>query len=116
MQKQYFVYIMTNLHNTVLYTGITNNLRKRVREHRHGYGGDFTSRYRIVKLVYYETWPKAWQAIAREKQIKAGSRRRKLALIERMNPKWRDLAPQLNPLVQFASPPPEAGARNDAKL
>jgi putative endonuclease len=113
MQKQYFVYIMTNVHNTVLYTGITNNLRKRVREHRNGYGGDFTSRYRIVKLVYYEIWSKAWQAIAREKQIKAGSRRKKIELIEAMNPAWKDLRPTLGSLLQIASPR-LSGARNDA--
>ncbi len=95
MEKQYFVYIMTNMRNTVLYTGITNNLLRRVHEHKRGAGGAFTTRYRVVKLVYYETWPKAWLAIAREKQIKGGSRRKKISLIESMNPTWRELSQDL---------------------
>ena len=86
MHKQFYVYIMTNARNTVLYTGITNNLRRRVLEHKRGTAGSFTSLYKTVKLVYFEAWPKAWLAIAREKQIKAGSRKRKIALVEHMNP------------------------------
>jgi putative endonuclease len=95
MQKQYYVYIMTNFRNTALYTGVTNNLRRRVGEHKRGSGGGFTSRYKIVKLVYYEVWPKAWLAIVREKQIKAGSRRKKIALVESTNPAWKNLADSL---------------------
>lgn len=91
MGKQYHVYIMTNRHNGVLYTGVTNDLRRRTYEHRTGHGGGFTSRYKVDKLVYYEISGSAEAAIAREKQIKAGSRQHKLDLIEGMNPEWRDL-------------------------
>ena len=83
---------MSNVGNTVLYTGITNDVRRRVQEHKRGAGGSFTSQYKIVKLVYYEVFPKAWLAIGREKQIKAGSHKKKIALIESMNPLWKDLA------------------------
>ena len=93
MQKrQYYVYIMTNVRNTVLYTGITNDLHRRVLEHRSGKGGQFTSKYRITKLVYVEVFDDAYTAICREKQIKAGSRKKKIELINGMNPEWRDLA------------------------
>ena len=95
MRKQYYVYIMTNQHNTVLYTGMTNDLRRRTYEHRTGRGGGFTSRYNIVKLVYYEVTEDVNTAIAREKQIKGGSRQKKIDLIEAMNPQWRDLYEEL---------------------
>jgi putative endonuclease len=91
MQKQYYVYIMTNRHNTVLYTGVTSDLRRRGYEHREGLGGGFTARYNVKKLVYYEIVHDVHSAIAREKQIKAGSRRKKLDLVEGMNPLWKDL-------------------------
>jgi putative endonuclease len=91
MRKQYYVYIMTNQHNTVLYTGMTNDLQRRAYEHRTGRGGGFTSRYNVNKLVYYEGTGDVNAAIAREKQIKGGSRQKKLDLIEAMNPEWRDL-------------------------
>lgn len=91
MGRQYYIYIMTNKHNTVLYTGVTNNLRRRAYEHRTGRGGGFTSRYRATKLVYYEVFADAYSAIAREKQIKGGSRQKKLDLINEMNPEWKDL-------------------------
>jgi len=86
---------MTNRRNTALYTGVTGNLRRRVREHKRGSDGSFTSRYKIVKLVYFEVWPRAWLAIVREKQIKAGSRRKKIALIESINPAWKALVASL---------------------
>jgi putative endonuclease len=87
------VYIMANARNTVLYTGVTSDLRVRLEEHRQGKHSEaFTRRYNIGKLVYYETTPNIAAAIAREKQIKAGSRARKIALIEGLNPEWRDLA------------------------
>jgi putative endonuclease len=89
--RQYFVYIMTNAHNTVLYTGVTNNLHRRVLEHRSGKGGGFTKKYNIVKLVYYESGEDVNIAIFREKQIKAGSRRKKIELINSINPEWKDL-------------------------
>ncbi|MFI5203209.1 MAG: GIY-YIG nuclease family protein [Flavobacteriales bacterium] len=82
------VYIMTNKTNTVLYVGVTSDLAKRIEEHINGiYSGSFTSRYKIVKLVYYETFLSIEDAIAREKQIKAGSRNYKIKLIESLNPK-----------------------------
>jgi len=90
--KRYYVYIMANKRNTVLYTGVTNDLFRRVYEHKNGLGGGFTSRYRVTKLVYYEERTDIRQAIEREKQIKAGSRQKKLALINAMNPEWQDLA------------------------
>ena len=87
-----YVYIMTNKHNTVLYTGVTNNLERRVREHRSGDGSVFTKKYNCNKLVYFEVLHSALDAIAREKQIKGGSRRKKEALINKQNRDWKDLA------------------------
>ena len=95
MNDQYYVYIMTNKHNTVLYTGMTGDLKRRVYEHRTGRGGGFTSRYHAGKLVYYEATGNAAAAIAREKQIKAGSRQNKLDLVEGTNPGWADLYEEL---------------------
>ena len=95
MDRLYFLYIMTNPNDTVLYTGVTNDLSRRIEEHREGKAGSFTSRYNLTKLVYYEAFEDPAGANAREKQIKAGSRRKKIALIERMNPEWRDLADDL---------------------
>ena len=92
MEKHYYVYIMTNRYNTVLYTGVTNNLLRRVWEHRNGRGSQFTSKYRVTKLVYFEETTDVRAAIAREKQIKAGSRAKKIALIESINPECLDLA------------------------
>ena len=89
--RQYCVYIMTNAHNTVLYTGVTNELQRRVLDHRSGKGGGFTKKYNITKLVYFETGDDINLAIAREKQIKAGSRKKKIELIESVNPEWKDL-------------------------
>jgi len=86
---------MTNKHNTVLYTGITSNLNKRVYEHKEKFVEGFTKRYCITKLVYYEVCDDVYSAIAREKQIKAGSRRKKIELIESMNKEWRDLYEEL---------------------
>lgn len=89
--RQYCVYIMTNKHNTVLYTGVTNNLERRALEHRSGEGSAFTKKYNIHKLVYFECGDDVNAAIAREKQIKAGSRKKKIELIQSMNPEWEDL-------------------------
>ena len=91
MDKLYFVYIMTNYKNTVLYTGVTNNLKKRVYEHKHKLIEGFTKRYNIVKLIYYEVYEDIRYAIEREKQIKKGSRKRKEILINSINKEWRDL-------------------------
>ena len=93
--QQYCVYIMTNAHNTVLYTGVTNCLQRRVLEHKSGKGGVFTKRYNITKLVYYEFGDDVSFAIFREKQIKAGSRKKKIELINGMNPEWKDLFDEL---------------------
>ena len=93
--KVFYVYIMTNKYNTVLYTGVTNDLRRRVSEHKNGIGGKFTEKYKVVKLVYYETFAYILDAIAREKQIKAGSRKKKGQLVESINPDWLDLAEEL---------------------
>ncbi len=90
-EKQYYVYIMTNKRNTVLYTGITNDLRRRVYEHQAKIVEGFTKRYNINKLVYYEVSQNAESAILREKQIKGGSRAKKIELVNTMNPRWRDL-------------------------
>jgi putative endonuclease len=91
MNKQYYVYIMTNKYNTVLYTGVTSDLRRRVYEHKEGLGSGFTGKYNVKKLVYYEITEDVHAAIAREKQIKGGSRRKKIDLVNRMNPEWEDL-------------------------
>ena len=88
----YFVYILTNTNNTVLYTGVTNDILARVRQHKERYyPGSFTSRYQVHKLVYYEVFDSIIAAIAREKQIKGGSRAKKLQLIHSANPDWKDL-------------------------
>ena len=91
MSKHYYVYIMTNKHNTVLYTGVTSNLKRRVYEHKEKRGGGFTSRYNVNKLVYYEGTEDVRAAIAREKQIKGGSRKKKIDLVNSLNPQWQDL-------------------------
>jgi putative endonuclease len=90
-QKEYCVYIMTNAHNTVLYTGVTNNLHRRVLEHKSGTGSGFTKKYNLTKLVYFECGGDVNTAIFREKQIKAGSRKKKIGLIISINPEWKDL-------------------------
>jgi putative endonuclease len=91
MSKKYYVYIMTNQRNTVLYTGVTSNLTRRVFEHKNKLMEGFTKRYNVEKLVYYEIFDDVNDAIAREKQIKGGSRKKKLVLIEHANNAWQDL-------------------------
>jgi putative endonuclease len=95
MEKTYCVYILTNERNTVLYTGVTSDLKARVYQHREKLLPGFSRRYNISKLVHYESGCDAIGAIAREKQIKGGSRQKKIDLINRMNPQWRDLYPDL---------------------
>ncbi len=85
------VYIMTNKYNKVLYTGVTSNLFKRINEHKEKMVDGFTSRYNVAKLVYYEEYATMDEAIAREKQIKGGSREKKFTLINSKNPEWKDL-------------------------
>ena len=86
---------MTSKSNTVLYTGVTNDLRRRVAEHKAGKGSKFTSKYQITKLVYYECGSDISAAIEREKQIKGGSRQKKIDLINAMNQGWEDLFGEL---------------------
>jgi putative endonuclease len=93
--KQPAVYIMANKRNSTLYTGVTSDLVRRVWQHCVGYGEGFTRRYGCKLLVWYDAGGDMEHAILREKQIKAGSRAKKLALIERMNPEWRDLWPDV---------------------
>jgi len=89
--RTYFVYIATNKINTVLYTGVTDNLIRRVYEHKEHYGSVFTRKYKIEKLLYFEMFNDINLAISREKQIKAGSRQKKLDLIINKNAQFKDL-------------------------
>ena len=82
---------MTNARNTVLYTGVTNDLARRVYEHKNGLGSTFVKKYNVHKLVYYEIGNDVHSVIAREKQIKGGSRKKKIDLINSLNPEWKDL-------------------------
>lgn len=91
MQYEFFVYIMTNFNHTVLYTGVTNDIFRRVLEHREGKGSRFTTKYRVNKLVYVECVDDVHVALEREKRLKGGSRRKKMDLINSLNPDWSDL-------------------------
>jgi len=91
MEKLYFIYLLTNKRNTVIYTGMTNNLKRRIYEHKQKIIKGFTKKYNVHKLVYYEVYKSPQRAIEREKQIKAGSRQNKINLIEDNNPEWKDL-------------------------
>lgn len=95
MSQQYYLYIMTKNYNTVLYTGVTNNLQRRVYEHKEKIIEGFTKKYNITKLVYYEVFGDAYTAISREKQIKAGSRQKKIDLVNSINQEWKDLYNEL---------------------
>ena len=88
---QYYVYIMSSPSHTI-YTGVTNDLERRVYEHKQGSIAGFTKRYRCTALVYYEETSDVTAAITREKQIKGWLRSRKIALIEAGNPRWSDLS------------------------
>lgn len=88
---------MTNTHHTVFYCGATTDLYKRIQEHRNGiYVNSFTKKYNIQKLVYFEIFTLVEDAFSREKQVKGGSRRKKIALIELINPEWKDLLESLS--------------------
>ena len=87
----YYVYLLTNKHNTVLYTGVTNDLRRRTYEHKNRLIEGFTKRYNIDKLVYFESTMDIREAIQREKQIKGWTRKKKDDLIATMNPEWNEL-------------------------
>ena len=91
MERNYYVYIMTNKNNTVLYTGVTNNLIRRVYEHKNKLIIGFTSKYNVSKLIYYEVFNDSLNAITREKTIKNMVRRKKLKLINDTNPKFEEL-------------------------
>jgi putative endonuclease len=93
--KDFFVYLITNRSRVVLYTGVTNGLLRRVREHRDHAVEGFTSTYRVDRLVYYEQFPDPQSAILREKEIKGWRREKKNALVQTMNPKWQDLGRKL---------------------
>ncbi len=97
MAKKYHVYIMTNIHHTVLYTGMTGYIIKRGWQHKNKLTDGFTKRYNCTKMVYIEEYDNPQEAIDREKQIKAGSRQDKIDLIEDLNPEWRDLYEELLP-------------------
>ena len=89
--KQYYVYILANRTKTI-YTGVTNNLQRRVFEHKHLMTKGFAYKYKLTKLVYYEVGRDIKVAISREKQIKGWLRKKKIALIESVNPEWKDLS------------------------
>jgi putative endonuclease len=91
----YYVYILTNRSYTVLYTGVTNDIERRLAEHRDGEPGSFTARYKVTLLAHLEATDDVWAALEREKQIKGWSRAKKVALIEASNPDWRDLSVDL---------------------
>ena len=91
MSQQYYVYIMTNKNNGVLYTGVTNDLKRRAYEHKEKSVDGFTKKYNISKLVYYEILEDPENAILREKKIKGGARQKKIDLINTVNKEWSDL-------------------------
>jgi putative endonuclease len=90
--KDYYVYILTNKFHTTLYIGVTNNLERRLYEHRNKLVKGFTSKYNLAKLVHIEQTGDALAAITREKQLKGWTRAKKMALVESTNPQWRDLS------------------------
>ncbi|MEX1052756.1 MAG: GIY-YIG nuclease family protein [Patescibacteria group bacterium] len=94
-EKLYFVYILTNFTNSVMYVGVTNNIKSRVYKHKQNRGSVFTSKYNINKLVYYEMFKDIELAILREKSIKNLIRDKKIKLIKKFNPKWNDLYDEL---------------------
>lgn len=95
MNRNPAVYILTNRYNGTLYIGVTNDLIKRIGQHRQGFAEGFSKKYGLKQLVYFEQYEDMATAILREKQLKAGSRAKKIALIDRINPDWRDLYPEI---------------------
>ena len=91
----YYVYMMSNWNNKVVYIGVTNNLKRRVYEHKTGIVEGFTKKYHVHKLVYFDSTTDVYSAITREKQLKVWKRERKNALIEEKNPLWEDLSEKL---------------------
>ena len=96
----HYVYILTNVKRNVMYVGVTNNLEKRIAEHRDGRGGAFTRKYRLNTLVYAEEYQYVDEAIAREKEIKGWRRSKKDALVETQNPTWADLLEPQDPSLR----------------
>lgn len=94
--RTFYVYILTNKHRTVYYTGITNNLERRVAEHQSGRGSSFTSFYRVHDLIYFEEYAKPMAAIFREKEIKKWRREKKLRLVKRVNPELKAITSALD--------------------
>ncbi|WP_310556800.1 GIY-YIG nuclease family protein [Flavobacterium sp.] len=98
--KPGFTYIITNKNNTVLYTGVTSNLPKRIEDHKEKrYKKSFSARYDLCKLVYFEQFQMIGDAIGKEKQIKGGSRKKKELLIASINPEWRDLHEEIKDIM-----------------
>ena len=95
-ERAYWVYMLASQRNGTLYVGVTNDLARRVWQHRHGQGSQFAAKYKVTRLVWSEPYADVAEAITREKQIKKWERRWKLELIERANPTWRDLYDDLN--------------------
>ena len=96
-EHRYWVYIMTSSSLSTMYIGVTNDLGRRVTEHRLGKGGEFVKQYRVTKLVYAKEFEQIEEAIAREKQLKGWKRIRKNELVRAANPEWNDLMPALDP-------------------
>ena len=92
MTDTFYIYLMTNKNNTVIYTGMTNDIQRRTWEHKFEKGSKFTNKYNCHKLVYFEALDTAEEALEREQQIKAGSRAKKELLINKENPDWKDLS------------------------
>jgi putative endonuclease len=95
MKKQPAVYLVTNKPEGVLYAGVTSDLPKRIWQHKYKITKGFSEKYNLTRLVYFELFGDMYQAISREKQIKSGSRKTKIKLIESINPEWRDLYPDI---------------------
>lgn len=95
MEQQSFIYILTNNHHTTFYIGVTNNLARRIFEHKEKLTKGLSKKYNLDKLVYYEMFSDITLAIAREKQLKGGSRKKKFDLINNFNPNWEDLYYQI---------------------
>ncbi len=114
-ERTYYVYIMTNIART-LYVGMTNSLIRRVLQHKQKTTPGFTSKYGLTRLVYFEQYDDVFAAIGREKQIKGWLRAKKLALIEEMNPEWRDLSAEWHEGVSIHDshrPVPESAQANE---
>ena len=113
MANSYHVYIMTNYLGASLYTGVTNDLTRRVEEHREGKPGSFTGRYKVARLIYVEETDDVWAALEREKQIKGWRRSKKLELIATLNPRWADLSVDWQDRLPDKGGQDSSQARND---